>query len=283
MLIQNKTLVRLRELINEETEYRSGPALVRFFNELGFSDVYGKGFPSRWVYTEGRLGDVNGTSTMTECIERLFAPINFINNEDRLSEYISDFNKYLKFDGWKVVLRRGKAHVVKNDGTDRNENEGIDEFLGKDFGDTVFDVLGVEPRLVDILKMRIDEIQKAIAADAPLASIFLSGSTLEGILLGVARKYPAIFNASNKAPRDKEGKVLRFTCWKLGVLIDVAHDAGFLKEDVRKFSHVLREFRNYIHPMQQMEIGFSPDMYTARICLQVLRAAIFQVGQRVVG
>lgn len=53
MLIQNKTLVRLRELINEETEYRSGPALVRFFNELGFSDVYGKGFPSRWVYTEG--------------------------------------------------------------------------------------------------------------------------------------------------------------------------------------------------------------------------------------
>lgn len=39
---------------------------------------------------------------MTECIERLFAPINFINNEDSLSEYISDFNKYLKFDGWKL-------------------------------------------------------------------------------------------------------------------------------------------------------------------------------------
>ena len=45
MILQKKTLEKLRNLINEETEYRSGPKLVQFFNELGFNDTYGQGFP----------------------------------------------------------------------------------------------------------------------------------------------------------------------------------------------------------------------------------------------
>ena len=52
MIISQKTIEKLRELINEETEYRSGSKLVAFFNQYGFRDVYGNGFPSRWIYTE---------------------------------------------------------------------------------------------------------------------------------------------------------------------------------------------------------------------------------------
>jgi len=52
MNINLKSLEKLRELINEETEYRSGPKLVSFFNELGFNDSYRQGFPSRWFFTE---------------------------------------------------------------------------------------------------------------------------------------------------------------------------------------------------------------------------------------
>jgi hypothetical protein len=40
MNLQSKTLEKLRTLINEETEYRSGPKLVDFFNDLGFRDAY---------------------------------------------------------------------------------------------------------------------------------------------------------------------------------------------------------------------------------------------------
>jgi hypothetical protein len=40
MLLNDKTLEKLRVLLNEETEYRSGPQLVEFFNKLGFSDTY---------------------------------------------------------------------------------------------------------------------------------------------------------------------------------------------------------------------------------------------------
>ena len=57
-------------------------------------------------------------------------------------------------------------------------------------------------------------------------------------------------------------------------LIDVACEIGFLKIDVKKFSHALRDFRNYIHPYQQFSSKFTPDSHTAKICFQVLKAAI---------
>ena len=50
-------------------------------------------------------------------------------------------------------------------------------------------------------------------------------------------------------------------------------------EDVKKFSHALRDFRNYIHPFQQMASQFNPDQHTAKICWQVLQAAITQLSK----
>jgi hypothetical protein len=52
MTISSKTSEKLRSLINEETEYSSGPNLVKFFNSLGFNHSYGQGFSSRWNYTD---------------------------------------------------------------------------------------------------------------------------------------------------------------------------------------------------------------------------------------
>ena len=40
-------------------------------------------------------------------------------------------------------------------------------------------------------------------------------------------------------------------------------------------------FRNYIHPYQQMVSGFTPDEHTAKVCFQVLKAALASVaGER---
>jgi hypothetical protein len=50
---------------------------------------------------------------------------------------------------------------------------------------------------------------------------------------------------------------------------------------VKKFSHGLREFRNYIHPYEQMVSGFAPDEHTAKVCFQVLKAALASLaGER---
>jgi hypothetical protein len=283
MILQTKTLERLRLLINEETEYRSGPKLVEFFNALGFKDTYAQGFPSRWAYTDEKLSKINGTPEIDKCIKNLFAPVNFIGRYEDLDNFIKDFNQYLAFDKWKIVRNGTEISFSKADKVDTsytsNKNDE-DEFLKREFSEVSLNKIGVDSIVTDALELRLDEIKKCLSVKAPLSAIFLIGSTLEGILLGTAIKYPREFNQSISAPKDKEGKTKQFQDWTLSNFIDTAHETGFLLEDVKKFSHVLRDFRNYIHPYQQISSKFNPDIQTAKICWQVLRAAIFQITEK---
>ncbi|MDZ5843364.1 hypothetical protein U4I66_16080 [Stenotrophomonas maltophilia] len=123
------------------------------------------------------------------------------------------------------------------------------------------------------MEQRLKEIERCYSAGSPLAVILLAGSTLEGILLGLATIYPKAFNTSAVAPKQSDGKVKRFQDWSLNSFIDVARDLRLIEYDTHRFSHALRDFRNYIHPFEQMISGFSPRENTAKICLQVLRAA----------
>jgi hypothetical protein len=280
MIINDKTIEKLRDLINEETEYRSGPKLVEFFNGLGFNDSYGQGFPSRWRYTDDRLQQINGSPELDKCIRRLFNPVNFIGRTSELDNHIQSLNQYMAFDKWQVIRNGTEISFRKTDKVklhDDNVELKPDNFLEKEFEDISLELLELDSAVTEVLKIRFEEIKKCFSAKAHLSVIFISGSSLEGILLGVALKAPKMFNQTKTAPRDKEGKVKQFHDWTLSQLIDTACEIGILKEDVKKFSHSLRDFRNYIHPYQQLSSGFNPDHHTAKICFQVLKAAIYQL------
>jgi hypothetical protein len=282
MTLQKKTLEKLRILINEETEYRTGPKLVSFFNDLGFNDSYGQGFPSRWTYTDEKLARINGTPELDKCIRNLFAPVNFINRFTELDDFIREFNKFLAFDKWKVLRNETEITFSRADKIvfeDHLSEIKEDDFLNKEFSEISLEKIGLDGIITETLKARFEEIKKCLSANAPLSVIFLGGSTLEGILLGIALKHPQEFNKSESSPKDKNGKVKQFPDWTLSNYIDVAYDLGFLLEDVKKFSHSLRDFRNYIHPYAQISSGFNPDKHTAAICWQVLKAAIHQLSK----
>ncbi len=150
-----------------------------------------------------------------------------------------------------------------------------DEFLSVDFGELNFSKLPIEGQLEPILKDRLSEAKICLEHGANLAVIFMAGSILEGVMLGAAQKYPRQFNESSSCPKDDEtNKPKQLGKWTLSQLINVGREIGILGEDVKKFSHALRDFRNYIHPYQQMVIHFKPDKDTAEICLQVLKAAL---------
>ncbi|MCY3878850.1 MAG: hypothetical protein OXF74_06690 [Rhodobacteraceae bacterium] len=97
---------------------------------------------------------------------------------------------------------------------------------------------------------------------------------LEAMLLGTARQAPASFNQANATPKTVYGSLKRFRERTHAQLIGVACEVGVLKPDTKKFSHGLRDFRNYIHPYQQMASGFTPDKHTAKVCFQALKAAL---------
>lgn len=153
------------------------------------------------------------------------------------------------------------------------------EFLSRQYQNISIKKISIDPMLVPVLEARLAEAQYCMTS-APLATIFLCGSILEGILLGVALKSPKEFNQAANAPKSKDNKVKPFQDWSLAQFIDVAHGLGMLRLDVKKFSHELRDFRNYIHPYQQFASKFTPDKHTAEICLQVLKAAIADLSGR---
>ena len=287
MRINNKTLEQLRIIINGDgtADYRKGYELVNFFNELGFHDVYEQGFPSRWVYTDDRLQKINGTPELDKCIRNVFAVVNYIGRIPALDAMIADFNQYLAFDKWAVVrdndtitFKRLEKVVVDENSKKATSELKEDEFLKLAFKVDV-NALKLDTSISDIINLRLNEVESCVGNGAPLAAILLIGSIMEGMLLGIALTYPKQFNQAKSAPKDKDtGQVRRFPEWTLSNYIDAASEIGLLKQDVKKFSHVVRDFRNYIHPYEQMSSQFFPDNQTALICFQVLKAAINQIG-----
>ncbi|WP_017454479.1 hypothetical protein [Herbaspirillum rubrisubalbicans] len=155
----------------------------------------------------------------------------------------------------------------------------LNEFLNQKFDGVELNRLNIDPQLSAAVSQRITEIRKCLSADIPLATIFLCGSTLEGLLLDLAARNARTFNESKAAFRNKE-TVRPLHEWPLESLINSAHETGFISLDVKKYSHALKDFRNYIHPRQQAVHGFNPDRHTAQISWQVLLAAIADLAKR---
>lgn len=203
---------------------------------------------------------------------------------EKLMEYIDNqilLGNLKKQDFPAALMERAHDIAARLTGKTTKETNEIteDEFISREFGAPSVEKLGLDSAICDILKQRLDEIRKCLSARSSLAVIFLCGSTLEGILLGTASTRAKDFNQSAISPKDKTGKVKPFQEWTLNDFINVARDLGLIGEDVKKFSHALRDFRNYIHPYQQMSSRFNPDVHTARICSQVLQASIAQLSK----
>lgn len=292
MILSENTLQKLREMINEKTTYRSGSALVRLFNKYGSQDIYGEGFPSRWMYTDEKLSLINGAPELDKIIKDVFSPSNFIGEYDKLGKLLEEFNQYLAYDGWKIsvvgknieihhvdrkiIEEEIEKHCSKNSSSTKEA-----DFLSVEYSNVSTDELPITEQVKPILSVRLAEMKLCFESEAYLSTVIICGSLLEGILLGIASSFPKEFNQSKSAPK-RDGKVLPFPNWTLSQFIDVAANAGLLQEDVKEFSHVLRDFRNYIHPYQQMSTKFLPNEHTAKICMQVLKAAIFQIKEKTI-
>lgn len=181
------------------------------------------------------------------------------------------------------LLLKSRGIVSRLCGKSQSEQpaQTVDAFLNHEFTIPNVQKLPIEALAIPIIDGRLAEARKALSASAYLSVIFLCGSVLEAVLLGAAQKEPAGYNQASCSPKAADGTVKRFHDWNLAQLIDVSCEVGLIKPDVKKFSHGLRDFRNYIHPYEQMVSGFTPDEHTAKLCFQVLKAALASVaGER---
>lgn len=176
-----------------------------------------------------------------------------------------------------------KCKEIANNLRNRNATSVIKEeveFLKKKFDSANIKSLNLTITMENVVQQRLDEIKKCLDNNIALGAIFLIGSTLEGLLIDVAKRNPKSFNKSKSAPKDSDGNIKKFKDWSLNSLIDVAHETNFIGLDVKKFSHSLRDFRNYIHPEEQVAQNFNPDKNTAILAYHVLLAAMEDLNKR---
>ena len=196
-----------------------------------------------------------------------------------LSDMLDSYEADCDLNGKELDIRlleraRGVAERLAGRSAVSRSATSEGEFLAREFAVPNVQKMPIDARVVSIVEARLDEARVALAAGAHLSVIFLCGSVLEAVLLGAAQQAPARFNQADATPKAANGSPKRFHEWSLAQLIDVACEVGVLKLDVKKFSHGLRDFRNYIHPYEQMVSGFTPDEHTAKVCFQVLKAAL---------
>lgn len=85
--------------------YRSGPQLVKFFNQFGARDVYptGGGFPTRRIYAQDKLRELNGAALMKEVLSKALDAREFSKASGNADEAVKLINENLKYDGYEVV------------------------------------------------------------------------------------------------------------------------------------------------------------------------------------
>lgn len=267
--------------------YRSSSSLTRFFNNLGMNVIHDGSTRKWWVL------DILKSLSKQELEAVILRLVD-------LKEYKGDRNLFLKaykamndillMESLKISYKGSTPVIVKADpiNLDASDLESENhssilsegDFLERHFSDQLdIQELNLDNSISEILQNRIDEVSVYPRDKSSLGTIFLLGSTLEGILLGVGLKNLNLFMTSKSAPKDRSLTPKKIYDWKLSELIDVAFDLGLIKLDVKKFSHALRDFRNYIHPYQQLAENFSPSQHTVDVSWQVFKAAFYQLKE----
>lgn len=164
------------------SEYKTGPQLVRFFNDLGFDDNYGQGFPSRWSYAEERLLQLNEENKTEKVIQSYLAPINFIGKENLLNDLTTKINQYLEFDGYKIKIENKTVKVTSLDTgqiivdkAPKIDNEFVRENIGKcdvkisenDFSGAITNARSLLEDILIHIKQEVDGIEFKYDGDLP--------------------------------------------------------------------------------------------------------------------
>lgn len=278
--MDEQTLSLIADFICGDSEeyplYRTGSELTRFFSRAGFSNFVHNGSTRKW-WTLSVLAQLT-EDNLKAVILRLANPKEYGGNKKHAEQAIKKLNEILMIEGLKVELE-GVTPKLKQITPQFSEIEKEEELIPIPPPD--FINLKLEPGLGEILSKRWNETQKCLDAGGYLAATILMGSLLEGILLSVLKKYPKDANMSRVAPKDpNSGKVKYFDEWSLSDMINVSHDLGWIDLDVKRFSHSLRDFRNLIHPYQQIALKTFPDKDTCEISWHVVQAAINDLSKK---
>jgi hypothetical protein len=266
----------IAELIcgNDGPRYREYWQLPLFFRDAGWHDVPEcDGYRKAW--TLDRLRERRGDGAAIEkVILRLADPRAYQQDPEAAQRAVARLNSFLSLEGWRVVLEGARPKVVPVTPAMSTPASPAPAILKTDISTLVRD-----PQLAMILRHRLDEATTCRESGAHLCAVIMLGSVLEGVLLDFAMQRAKAACGCSAAPKDpKTKKTKPLDKWTLNEFIDVAYACGWIQHPAQKFLHYLREYRNFVHPNEQLKIGYTPNLDMVTVCLDVVNMALNELG-----
>jgi len=258
--LDDNTLEEIARLIcgDDGPVYRQGWQLPIFLQHAGWADVpEHDGTPRReWVLAQLRERR-DRPSDIKSVILRLADPREHLAEPTAAPETARRLNAFLVHEGYQVQLPGGRPRLVECDPALGHPSQLAPAELK-----TTMTELVQDPAFAAALQNRLDEAHTCHVNGAHIAAIIMLGSMLEGLLLDV------FHSRTPPGARPQGGKL------PLQQLIEVAHRNRWIQADAQKFSHVLRDYRNIVHPAHQFRIGDVPDGDTFNVCWYVVVATL---------
>jgi hypothetical protein len=131
-----------------------------------------------------------------------------------------------------------------------------------------------DKKLQALLRRDYQEVQRAFVAQCWKATIVLAGGAMEAILLDRLSSDRASSISATSAPNKDD-----LTRWDLSDLIKVAVELKLVNSSVEKLSHSVREYRNLIHPGNELRNKLTLGAEEARIAMEILNLIDRELGQ----
>lgn len=121
------------------------------------------------------------------------------------------------------------------------------------------------PDLRAIIERDYGELQRAYISECWKSVIILCGGAIEAILTDLLIQNQTAAKAAKSAPKNSD-----ITRWDLSKFIDVAVEISLVSAGVEKLSHSIREYRNLVHPGNELRSKLRFDAEEAKIAVEVL-------------
>ena len=265
-----KTLTRVANLICDIGGWseRHGYELEQLLRDAGWSDPpeYDGSSRVRWL-TEALADRAKDHGDIARLLCRVCDPLEYDSGTLGAEDFRTKLNQVLEAERLAVSYVGGRPVLGElTDDPDQpmfSAPEGLENRLS---------ALLTDPRMVMLLVDRAEQSRRAQASGAYLLALFGIGSFVEGLLLSVLmERYPEL-NATGFRGRD--GRKISANRAGLELLIDTAHDKRLIQFDAKSFMDPVRNFRNFIHPRQQLEHDFLPDEDTVALCWGPVHAVL---------
>lgn len=265
-----KTLTRVAKLICDIDGpcERRGYELEQLLRDAGWSNPpeYDGSSRVRWL-TEALADRAKDHGDITRLLCRVCDPLEYDGGMQVAEAFRTELNRILEPERLMVSYVGGRPvlgeHTDDSDQPIFSAPEGLENRLR---------ALLADHRVVTLLVDRAEQTRKAQAAGAHLLALFGIGSFVEGLLFSVLmERYPELATAGFQG---REGRRINANRAGLELLIDTAHHKGLIQLDAKNFMDPVRNFRNFIHPRQQLEHDFLPDQDTVSLCWGPVHAVL---------